>query len=369
MGTEDHGMHLTPGSPKEIAIVIATYNRGGPIERLLENLRHQTLPRTKWEVIVCVDGSTDDTLDVLRRWTDRGELPLKWFFQDNAGQSIARHECILWTCSEYIVVVDDDMELAPDFLAAHLQDLQVHPGRTVTIGRVVPEKHWRKKPLYEVVREFSMQTMHHRLLTGDHPSANAFVTQNVGFPRKLYLEVGGFDPRMRLDEDRELGIRLQKAGAQFRYCPEGWAIHLSDVGSCAVWLNRQYEYGRYAVFLWKKYGYNIGLHPLRNYVNGSRLNRFLVKMVVRSDPATRIVVSVLRYTGNALQQLRFSFRPAVATHQVILSLLYHQGVRHEFGSWMAFVSEEQKFRTAPGRPLNPVHKAESLLMDCNPLET
>lgn len=336
-----------------IAVVLATYNRARPLEHLLGALEKQTIARNLWEVVVVVDGSKDDTEEVLDRWTARGTLPLQYQVQTNAGQSVARHNGILRTSAKQVIVIDDDMEVCPEFVEEHLAASQKAPGDVVVIGKVVPEKTFMKKPLFTAVGEHHLLLLHARLESGEQPpTATAFVTQNVSFPRALYLEQGGFDASLRLDEDRELGIRLERAGAAFVFAPKAWAIHHSDVGSYAKWSRRHYEYGKYALQVWEKHGESPLLHPLRNYVDGSRLNRALVTAVCAGDVRSRLAESALRWIGNTLQRLEI-LAPAIYTHKAIQAVRYHQGLRDALGSWTSLRRMEREYVASPDRPRKP----------------
>jgi glycosyltransferase involved in cell wall biosynthesis len=339
-----------------IALVVATYNRAKPLEFLLQALARQTIARSDWEIVVAVDGSTDDTEAVLDRWVKAGTLPLQYLVQANAGQSVARNNGVQRTTAEHVIIIDDDMEVCPTFVADHLSASKKLPGKTVVIGKVVPEPEFMKKPLYAAVGEYHLHSLHKRIENGDQEvTATAFVTQNVSFPRALYLEIGGFDASLRLDEDRELGIRLERAGAIFVFSSNAWAIHHSNIGSYDKWFQRQYEYGKYAVQIWHKHGDSAHLHPLRNYVNGSRLNRALVNLVCPDDSRSELATTALRKLGGVLQRLEL-LAPAVFTHKAIQAVRYHQGVRDALGSWPALRANEQQFLADPTRPRGPTGK-------------
>jgi len=336
-----------------IAVVLATYNRARPLELLLRALERQTIARDAWEVVVVVDGSKDDSPEVLARWVSRGTLPLQFLLQNNAGQSVARHNGILRTSAEHVIVIDDDMEVCPEFVEEHLAASRKAPGKVVVIGKVVPEKNFMNKPLFTAVGEHNLLSLHARLESGEQPpTATAFVTQNVSFPRAFYLDHGGFDASLRLDEDRELGIRLERAGAMFVFAPKAWAVHHSEVDSYDKWSRRQYEYGRYALQVWEKHGQSTLLHPLRNYVEGSRWNRALVTMVCAGDARSKLAESVLRRIGNTLQRLGI-LEPAVYTHKAIRAVRYHQGLRDALGSWGSLRRMERQYIASPDRPYQP----------------
>ncbi len=339
----------------EIALIVASYNREKPLQELLENLRGQTLLPHRWEVLVAVDGSSDGTMEMLGRWEQKNILPLRYFYQANAGQAKARHEAILRTEAERIVVIDDDMEVSPDFLSQHLKAAQEDPDHTVIIGKVVPRPKWRQYPLYSAVVEQGMQELHERLENGTQtPSGTAFVTQNVSFPRSLYLATGGFDFTLRLDEDREMGLRLERHGGRFVFGRYAWAVHHSNVGAYATWFKRQYEYGHYAVKVWSKFKGDVYVHPLRNFAMGSRLNHWAVRLCVPTDQKALWATRLLRCAGIVLQKIRL-YAPAIATHKAILAIQYHLGVKHALGSWEellrlhdAYLSDESSPKTPTG---------------------
>ncbi len=334
--------------------MVATYRRPDAIQTLIASLERQTLGRDKFEVRIVVDGH-DEHEPIYRSLFDAAaarNLPLVARFQDNAGQSVARHRAILATTAPWICVIDDDMELAPGFLAAHLSALEAGGPRTVAIGRVIPEQGWQQQPLYEAVRTYAMLELHQGLARGMQPKPSAFVTQNVAFSREAYLEVGGFDDKLRLGEDLEIGMRLLESGSRFVFVDDAAAIHRSRVGAWSTWLSRQVAYGHNAVYIHEKHGYSADTHPLRNLVNGSRLNALAVRGLCWSDRLGRGSISGLRKLGEGLQRLGLA-EPAIATHKAILAIAFHLGVKEALGSWNAVRDQARAFAARPDRPLDP----------------
>jgi hypothetical protein len=245
------------------------------------------------------------------------------------------------------------MDLAPRYLAAHLEALERGGERTVAIGNVVPEEGWEQQPLYEAMRTHSMLALHDGLQRGTRRAQGAvLVTQNVSLARSAYDRVGGFDETLRLGEDTELGWRLERDGARFVFAPEARAIHRSRVGAYETWLRRQFQYGRNAVYIHRKLGCDPRSHPLRNLLNGHRLKRAAVQVSCWSDGLGRATIAMLRRTGNLLQRLGLT-GPAVATHKGIMAIAYHLGVKEALGSWTALRAEGRAFLAAPDRPLDP----------------
>lgn len=352
--TACHGFQTENSMTKPLALVIATFNRAHRLDTLLLALTKQTLDHSLWDVFVCIDGSTDNSVEIAQKHEKLSQIPLRWFVQENTGQSGARHKAILATEAKHIIVIDDDMELAPEFLAAHLAEYEKNPEKAVVIGKVIPLENWRQRPLFEAVREDYMLRLHKHLesIAPTPPTAISLITQNVSFPRAMYLEVGGFDKNLRLAEDMELGLRLERAGGSFVFSTAAWAIHRSDIGGYPTWAKRELAYGGYFVQIWRKYNHDPLLHPLRNYVLGSKLNRWLVNCVLPLPGALPIVEYSLRAAGEVLRKFHL-WRLAIATHKAIEALLRHQGIVNSLGSWSEFQKHAIEFRNSPNRPVGP----------------
>lgn len=335
-----------------IALVVATHRRPDALEVLLRSVERQSLEPARFEVAVVVDGQ-DETGTAYRRVLEHAQLrasyPLAWEFQDNAGQSVARERGIRMTSAPWLCVVDDDMDLAPAFLEAHVRALGCGPARTAVVGRVVPEPGWERQPLYEAVRTYAMLELHDRLAAGAPVPGEAFVTQNVSFTRLLYRELGGFDPSLRLGEDTDLGLRIELAGATLRFADDAAAVHRSRIGAYDTWLRRCVEYGRNGVYIWDKLGHARRVHPLRNLVDGSRLNAAAVHLLSSTDERAHRGIERLRRGGARLQRLRLTWA-AIATHKAILAVAYNVGVRQALGSWRQLLDEERAYAAgAPSR--------------------
>lgn len=331
--------------PPEISLVIATYNRVGPLYRLLNILKDQTLPQDKWDIIVAVDGSRDETLQMLVKWSAENSLPLTWFYQENAGQCVARHNAILKSKSDKIIIIDDDLNPCPAFIESYLEALDDNDRKTIIIGKVLPTENWEQRPLYELEREYRTTIIHHNFEEGIvKPTGEDLVTQNVAFHKQFYLDVGGFDPEMRLGEDTLLGKHFERAGGKFIFCKDAWAIHESNIGSYETWVKRQYDYGKSVWLSWKKTDEDIYFHPLKSFCSGNKLNRLIVLLFVRSDVLTNFAVSFFRWFGIFLRKIHL-ITLAIATHKAIISLKQHQGLKAVYGSWSAFRKAEKDYKS------------------------
>ncbi len=102
-----------------LSVVVATHNRGVLLRRLLGTLAGQTLAPERFEAVVVDDGSTPPAAEALEGLSTPFDLTL--VRQSNAGPASARHRGIGAARGDIVVIIDDDMELGPEFLSRHLE--------------------------------------------------------------------------------------------------------------------------------------------------------------------------------------------------------------------------------------------------------
>ncbi|MCC6436357.1 MAG: glycosyltransferase [Acidimicrobiales bacterium] len=222
-----------------ISVVVATYNRAELLAVLLEDLASQAIP-PGWslEVVVTDDGSA---VPVAPRFQGHhlGDR-LVVLSQRNAGPAAARHHAIEHCRGEILLCLDDDMRVAPDFIAAHLRHHAA--GAEVVLGRIDDARDGVVRPLFH--------RLHQKFLdakvgggSGEPARGIELFTGNVSFTAERYREVGGFDVTLRRCEDRDLGIRFEQAGARIVSAPDAPARHFSDHEDVAGWRRRTREWG------------------------------------------------------------------------------------------------------------------------------
>jgi len=141
---------LSGTSEVEFSIIIPTHNpHPGRLQRTLRALRAQTLPTAHWETVL-VDNVSSPAL-TLADWSAQGPANLRLVTEPAPGLSHARRAGFLAGTGDFFVLVDDDNELAPDYLAETLRLFAAQPRIGALGGRVRPEFEQSPEPW---VREF-----------------------------------------------------------------------------------------------------------------------------------------------------------------------------------------------------------------------
>jgi glycosyltransferase involved in cell wall biosynthesis len=324
------------------SVVIATYNRPERALRLLGQLAGQDHPHSALEVIVVDDGSSGDGVERLR--TAAMPCRIEVIAQENQGPARARHRGILAARGDVVVLLDDDMQVPPTFVSAHVRYHQ--PGtRRVVLGRMKPDPDV-DMPLYEryhadVLARFVEAVRSGQVrLRGTH-----LCTGNVSFRRADYLAVGGFDASFGQSEDAELGVRLEKAGCEIVFGDDAAALNGSDHTDLGRWLRRSFRYGMYDLKMSRKHRDAAWTSPWRFIDLVSPLSRLFlltfsqVPLVGRLAARFVLVVSFLVDRAGA-------GRLALMGATFAYGLLYFSGVRAEAGSVRAALQGLRDYRAA-----------------------
>src|SRR5437867_2751922 len=107
----------------KVSVVIPTYNRRAVLARTLPTVLAQDFPLDGYEVIVVVDGSTDDTVELL--YSLKPRCALRVFEQPNRGPASARNVGIRAARGHFVIFLDDDMLCDPGLLR---EQIAAHTG-------------------------------------------------------------------------------------------------------------------------------------------------------------------------------------------------------------------------------------------------
>lgn len=183
-----------------ISIVIPLYNKEKSIVTTLQSVINQTF--TDWECIVVNDGSTDNSLEVVKNFVDGLDIKdwrLKILSQDNAGVSAARNRGIHAAMGEFVAFLDGDDIWDKDFLKEMAQLIEDYPGRSIYgLGCE------RIKRGETVV----LKDCYYRGESGWSYATMAFTGSSTCVNKHDAIAVGLFDTRMTHGEDIDMWWRL-----------------------------------------------------------------------------------------------------------------------------------------------------------------
>ena len=209
----------------ELSIVIPTYNRVKHLQACLDALNYQTHDAAEFEVVVVIDGSTDNTLEILKHLETPYSLRTIW--QTNSGQAAALNRGIIESSGRYIILLDDDIVADPRLVAEHLQVHRRLPN-AIVIGQITmslpPDAGWYASTFAQGWREH-----YDRLNRGIKKITwEDCYSGNMSAPREAFLTYGGFDVNLIRGFDVELADRLEKQGYKLTYTPTALGCQKED---------------------------------------------------------------------------------------------------------------------------------------------
>jgi glycosyltransferase involved in cell wall biosynthesis len=102
------------------ALLISTYNWTEALELVLDSVANQSMPPD--EVLIADDGSTHDTKSIIENYAATATPQIKhiWHKDDGFRRSVILNKAIAASTADYIVQVDGDCILHPDFIRDHV---------------------------------------------------------------------------------------------------------------------------------------------------------------------------------------------------------------------------------------------------------
>lgn len=188
---------LSIHKPKNlVSIIMPVRNREKPVCQAIQSVLQQSY--AKWELIVCDDGSTDHTADVVRSVPDPRVrlLPLQ-----HGGAARARNAGLEMARGQYIAYLDSDNLWHPDFLACMMGILDRHSGRQAAYSDYL-DCEYNADGSVRIRTTPDRQFNFERLRGRNYIDLNGFVHR-----RELYDALGGFNPELARRQDWDLILK------------------------------------------------------------------------------------------------------------------------------------------------------------------
>lgn len=192
-----------------VSIVMPIYNYGKMFQKSLESVFKSTYKNI--ELVIVNDGSTDDY--VLNKLNSLKDHPnIKIINQNNAGPANARNTGIKNSTGEYILPLDSDDMISPDYIQTCLNIIK----KDKTISPVYCDtNHVGEINGVEVRPEWSKE----RLLQGP------FIVNCSMFSRDAYNSTNGYDETMNGWEDYDLWVQMMVNGYVGKRIPKPMFIY------------------------------------------------------------------------------------------------------------------------------------------------
>jgi glycosyltransferase involved in cell wall biosynthesis len=209
-------------SEPRVSVVICTYNRCEELASALDALLAQD-DAPPHEVIVVDNNSRDDTrMFVEARMSKHPHL--RYVFEPSQGLPQARNTGIREARAPIVAFTDDDIIVAPDWVAAIERAFERFPEADCIGGRVLPRWPPSGRPDWFTRFQLAPLAVQDK---GDDPvfvtrenAAPCLIGANFCFRKRAFDKAGLFSTEFSRSQDREIQLRLWKAGGTGVYVPD-----------------------------------------------------------------------------------------------------------------------------------------------------
>ncbi len=226
-----------------ISIIVPTYNGANKIPHILEALSQQSIQ--DFEIIVVVDGSTDNTQEVLTK-IKQSFHNLHIIYQANGGRSVSRNRGVAAAKGDYLFFFDDDMRPTPSVLAQHLAHAEKYPD-SILVGTTLEDERILSSDIqyYKsfLSRKWSKEASNPETEGRQDPKQPFLTAAHCSMPKALFEKLEGFDERLTDSEDFDLAVKAVQAHIPIYFRPDIIAWH-DDFITCQSYIKRQREYSK-----------------------------------------------------------------------------------------------------------------------------
>lgn len=240
------------GNNIDISVIIPVYNAGMLINRCLDSVFNQA-GDLSIEVILVDDGSTDDSVDLIRKRQEQDRIRL--FQQQNSGPAKARNKGIQEARGRYLAFLDADDYWMPEFLLTTSSFLDSH-SECVAVS--VAQRHLTTSGEHEAPKNWETLAQDEGCVLDDFFSFwadhNHVCTGSILIRSDVAKATGGQREELRVCEDLEYWALLSMYG-EIGYIPQ--LLFVSDgskVTENIGWVNKHLPRWRAAVAVddWQK---------------------------------------------------------------------------------------------------------------------
>lgn len=213
-----------------ISILVATRNRARSLRALLASLDQLLPPPGPYEIILVDNGSTDDTPALLQAW--QAAAPNRVVIRvAPPGKSRALNTAIRASNGEWLVFLDDDLVVVPDYLAKVWEYCGPSDCAAAQGSIALPVAATADPEVRALLARYPDMVPQVAAPVGARPVK--LVGANMAVRRAVLMQVGLFDDRLGpgasgFGEDHDLAEKILATGGWIGSMPDARATHELD---------------------------------------------------------------------------------------------------------------------------------------------
>jgi glucosyl-dolichyl phosphate glucuronosyltransferase len=212
---------MDPTMSVRISAVICTHNRARLLRSALRSLTAQTLDTSCYEILVVDNGSGDETRTVVDDERS-SEVTIRYVYEGTVGVSHARNAGWRNARATLVAYLDDDAIAEPPWLETMFHFLERTKPQPGAVGGKIEPIWPRPRPTWlseEMARSLTIVNWSDQVSV--LKPEEWIAASNIGFPRQVLEDIGGFRPDLgrqgpRLLSNEEILARIQIEAMGYR---------------------------------------------------------------------------------------------------------------------------------------------------------
>ena len=188
----------------KVSVIMGIYNCSATLEEAIESIVAQTY--SNWELILCDDGSVDDTRKIAEKYVERFPEKIKLILNEkNMGLNATLNHCLEYVTGVYVARMDGDDLSLPERFEKEVEVLDNHPEYAIVSSPMIyfdENGEWGEGKSKEYPTEM------------DFVAGTPFCHAPCMVRAEAYKDVKGYstDERTRRAEDYDLWFRMYAKG-------------------------------------------------------------------------------------------------------------------------------------------------------------
>lgn len=179
----------------EISVIMPTYNRAYLLENAISSIVSQTYEH--WELIIVDDGSTDNTKEVIKKYSH--DKRILFIQKENTGGAHSRNVGVHHAKGKYITFLDSDDEAYPDWLEMLIQHLKSNDNDIVCCGQD-----------YYSNDKFASERLPASMGTIYGNTVGRFLAGSFALKKEVYCKIEGLDESLLAGHWTDFTLRLSQ---------------------------------------------------------------------------------------------------------------------------------------------------------------
>lgn len=239
--------------PVTVSVIIAYYNKPQILDLALNGYTKQT--KQDFEIIIADDGSTDEVLDVMKKYEDKLNIKRVWHEDEGFRKCKILNIAVNKAKSDCLIFADGDTIPCNDLVKLHYEAYVAYGNNIIVVGlrndissdildnsqddpaseKYFVDLDWRYKNQRGILETIEFHGL----------ACNVVYGCNFSVSKWLWSEIGGFDESFvspGTGEDTDFALRASMIGCHFGYLEKALVYHIAhERQDCSISQCRMYE--------------------------------------------------------------------------------------------------------------------------------